>query len=52
MSKYGVNVPRGVAVSSVEETRKAIKEAFPNQNEVIHDSIDYNSPYHSLMLAE
>ncbi|KAK2455235.1 hypothetical protein P8452_02477 [Trifolium repens] len=35
MSKYGVNVPRGVAVSSVEETRKAIKEAFPNQNELV-----------------
>lgn len=34
MSKYGVNVPRGVAVSSVEETRKAIKDVFPGQNEV------------------
>lgn len=51
MSKYGVNVPRGVAVSSVEEVRKAIKDAFPGQNEVIHDSIDY-SPYHELILAE
>ncbi|CAK8561931.1 unnamed protein product [Lathyrus sativus] len=35
MSKYGVNVPRGVAVSSVEETRKAIKDAFPNQSELV-----------------
>lgn len=51
MSKYGVNVPRGVAVSSVEEVRKAIKDAFPGQNEVIHDSVDY-SPYHELILAE
>jgi len=43
MSKYGVNVPRGVAVSSVEEVRKAIKDAFPGQNEVIHDSVHHNS---------
>lgn len=35
MSKYGVNVPRGVAVSSVEEVRKAIKDAFPGQNELV-----------------
>ena len=34
MSKYGINVPRGVAVSSVEEVRKAIKDVFPNENEV------------------
>ena len=36
MSKHGVNVPRGVAVSSVEEVRKAIKDFFPNEKEVIH----------------
>lgn len=36
MSKYGVNVPRGVAVSSLEEAKKTIKDVFPNQNEVIH----------------
>jgi len=36
MSKHGVNVPRGVAVSSVEEARKAIKDFFPNEKEVIH----------------
>uniref|UniRef100_A0A7N0ZZ91 Succinate--CoA ligase [ADP-forming] subunit beta, mitochondrial n=1 Tax=Kalanchoe fedtschenkoi TaxID=63787 RepID=A0A7N0ZZ91_KALFE len=35
MSKYGVNVPRGVAVGSTEELKKAILEAFPNQNEVV-----------------
>lgn len=38
MSKYGVNVPRGVAVSSVEEVKKAIKDVFPNENEVIFTS--------------
>jgi len=36
MSKHGVNVPRGVAVSSVEEARKAIKDFFPNEKEVIN----------------
>lgn len=35
MSKHGVNVPRGVAVSSVEEVRKAIKDFFPNENELV-----------------
>ncbi|MED6222747.1 hypothetical protein PIB30_067348 [Stylosanthes scabra] len=35
MSKYGVNVPRGVAVSSVEEARKAIKDVFPNESEIV-----------------
>lgn len=35
MSKYGVNVPKGVAVSSVPEVRKAIQDVFPNESEVI-----------------
>ncbi|XP_030533989.1 succinate--CoA ligase [ADP-forming] subunit beta, mitochondrial [Rhodamnia argentea] len=35
MSKYGVNVPRGVAVSSVEEIKKAIQEVFPKENELV-----------------
>lgn len=35
MSKHGVNVPKGVAVSSAEEVRKAIKDVFPNEKEVI-----------------
>ncbi|KAG4396919.1 hypothetical protein AAZX31_10G037000 [Glycine max] len=35
MSKHGVNVPRGVAVSSVEEARKVIKDLFPNENELV-----------------
>ncbi|KAK7345746.1 hypothetical protein VNO77_16357 [Canavalia gladiata] len=35
MSKHGINVPRGVAVSSVEEAKKAIKDVFPNENELV-----------------
>ena len=34
MGKHGINVPKGVAVGSVEEVRKAIKDAFPNEKEV------------------
>ncbi|KAF8014364.1 hypothetical protein BT93_H0258 [Corymbia citriodora subsp. variegata] len=35
MSKYGINVPKGVAVSSAEEIKKAIQEVFPNENELV-----------------
>lgn len=35
MSKYGVNVPKGVAVATVDEVKKAIESVFPNQSEVI-----------------
>ncbi|KAK4273025.1 hypothetical protein QN277_021499 [Acacia crassicarpa] len=35
MGKHGINVPRGVAVSSVEEVNKAIKDVFPNENELV-----------------
>jgi hypothetical protein len=35
MGKYGINVPKGVAVSSVDEVRKAIRDVFPNESEVI-----------------
>ncbi|TXG63861.1 hypothetical protein EZV62_010855 [Acer yangbiense] len=35
MGKYGVNVPRGVAVSSVDEVRKAIQDVFPNESELV-----------------
>lgn len=35
MGKYGVNVPKGVAVSSLDEVRKAIQGVFPNESEVI-----------------
>lgn len=34
MGKFGINVPKGVAVSSVEEVRKAIQTTFPNEKEV------------------
>lgn len=35
MSKYGVNVPKGVAVATVDEVKKTIESVFPNQSEVI-----------------
>ncbi|CAI0434540.1 unnamed protein product [Linum tenue] len=35
MGKHGINVPKGVAVSSIEEVRKAIQEVFPNQSEIV-----------------
>ncbi|CAL1383322.1 unnamed protein product [Linum trigynum] len=35
MGKHGINVPKGVAVSSIEEVRKAIKDVFPNQSEIV-----------------
>ncbi|KAH7577703.1 hypothetical protein JRO89_XS01G0286900 [Xanthoceras sorbifolium] len=35
MGKYGVNVPKGVAVSSVDEVRKAIRDVFPNESELV-----------------
>lgn len=35
MSKYGVNVPKGVAVSSVAELKLAIKDTFPGEEEVV-----------------
>lgn len=34
MNKYGINVPKGVAVSSIDEVKEAVKSAFPNENEV------------------
>ncbi|KAJ8527212.1 hypothetical protein K7X08_029689 [Anisodus acutangulus] len=35
MSKYGINVPKGVAVASLDEVKKSIQEVFPNQSEVV-----------------
>ncbi|XP_065876497.1 succinate--CoA ligase [ADP-forming] subunit beta, mitochondrial [Euphorbia lathyris] len=35
MGKYGINVPRGVAVSSTDELKKAIQDVFPNQSELV-----------------
>lgn len=34
MGKHGINVPRGVAVSSVDEIKKVIQDVFPKENEV------------------
>lgn len=34
MSKYGINVPKGVAVSSVDEAKNAVRTAFPDAKEV------------------
>ncbi|KAK4787195.1 hypothetical protein SAY86_011028 [Trapa natans] len=33
--KYGINVPKGVAVSSAEEIRKNIQSVFPNEKELV-----------------
>ncbi|CAL5357312.1 unnamed protein product [Camellia sinensis] len=33
MGKFGVNVPKGVAVSSVQDVRKAIQDVFPSESE-------------------
>ncbi|XP_078427801.1 ATP citrate lyase (ACL) family protein isoform X1 [Wolffia australiana] len=35
MSKYGINVPKGVAVSSVDDIKKAIQDAFPHDKELV-----------------
>ncbi|KAJ3690106.1 hypothetical protein LUZ61_019270 [Rhynchospora tenuis] len=35
MGKYGINVPRGVAVSSLSEVKDAIQKVFPNESEVV-----------------
>ncbi|KAH0456762.1 hypothetical protein IEQ34_014669 [Dendrobium chrysotoxum] len=35
MSKYGINVPKGVAVSSVDEVKQALKNVFPNEKELV-----------------
>lgn len=40
MSKYGVNVPKGVVVSSKSEVAKVLKEQFPTDQEV-HDNTSY-----------
>ena len=34
MGKYGVNVPKGVAVSSLEEVKETIRDVFPGESEV------------------
>ncbi|XP_016509970.2 succinate--CoA ligase [ADP-forming] subunit beta, mitochondrial [Nicotiana tabacum] len=35
MGKYGINVPKGVAVASLDALKKAIQDVLPNQNEVV-----------------
>ncbi|KAG2277597.1 hypothetical protein Bca4012_042098 [Brassica carinata] len=35
MGKYGVNVPKGVAVSSLDEVKSAIQQVFPNETELV-----------------
>lgn len=34
MGKYGINVPKGVAVASTEEVKTALKDVFPSEKEV------------------
>lgn len=34
MSKYGINVPNGVAISSLQEAKEALNTAFSNDSEV------------------
>ena len=41
MGKYGVNVPKGVAVSSLDEVKNAIQQVFPNETEVLCKSLFY-----------
>lgn len=35
MSKYGVNVPKGAAVASVDEVKRAIQDVFPKESELV-----------------
>ncbi|CAK9267978.1 unnamed protein product [Sphagnum jensenii] len=35
MSKFGVNVPKGVVVSSAEEVPKVLKDVFPDNKELV-----------------
>ncbi|KAF9669756.1 hypothetical protein SADUNF_Sadunf14G0140600 [Salix dunnii] len=35
MGKYGVNVPKGVAVSSLEEVKETIRDVFPGESELV-----------------
>ncbi|KAL0733444.1 hypothetical protein Bca4012_009654 [Brassica carinata] len=35
MGKYGVNVPKGVAVSSLDDVKNAIEQVFPNETELV-----------------
>ncbi|OIT08387.1 PREDICTED: succinate--CoA ligase [ADP-forming] subunit beta, mitochondrial-like [Nicotiana attenuata] len=35
MGKYGINVPKGVAVTTLGDVKKAIQDVIPDQNEVV-----------------
>ncbi|XAR61069.1 Succinate--CoA ligase (ADP-forming) [Bertholletia excelsa] len=35
MTKHGVNVPKGLAVSTVQEVKRAIQDVFPNERELV-----------------
>ncbi|VVB07726.1 unnamed protein product [Arabis nemorensis] len=35
MGKYGVNVPKGVVVSTLDEVKKTIQDVFPNESELV-----------------
>ena len=34
MSKYGINVPKGAAVGSLDGEKKVLKDIFPKEKEV------------------
>lgn len=34
MGKYGINVPKGIAVGSLTEVKDVIQQVFPNESEV------------------
>nr|GMC90936.1 succinate--CoA ligase [ADP-forming] subunit beta, mitochondrial [Ipomoea batatas]GMD27979.1 succinate--CoA ligase [ADP-forming] subunit beta, mitochondrial [Ipomoea batatas] len=35
MGKYGINVPKGVAVGSIDQVKKAMQDVFPKENEIV-----------------
>lgn len=39
MGKYGINVPKGVAVASLHHVQKALQYVFPSESEVIWISL-------------
>ncbi|MBA0702996.1 hypothetical protein Goari_005540, partial [Gossypium aridum] len=51
MNKYGINVPKGVAVSSIDEVKEAVKSAFPNENEELINLIVLQLVVKSQILA-
>lgn len=52
MSKHGINVPKGVAVGSVDEVGKAMTEIFPNQSEVVDNFTGQPSGIHCLKVTD